>query len=159
MTTTAGAPVTKDQAILNDTEQKRQELYDKVISGEVDPKVANAAAKLLDGRDKQVISQQRIEADKQISSNTTDMAKQIIAEMRKLNGNTDPKKLDVPVPVVHVVPEDPAPGQVVVAGSKTVGIANEKYDEFQDRMEKGDDFVQKSVPQLKPLEPAPAVSK
>lgn len=156
MTTTATAPVSKDQAILNDTEQKRQDLYDKVVSGEMDPKVASAAAKLLDGRDKQVISQQRIEADKQISSNTTEVAKQIIAEMRKLNGNSDPKKADVPAPVVHTIPDDPAPGQVVVAGSKTVGIANEKYDEFQDRMEKGDEFVQKVVPQLKPVEPVPA---
>lgn len=156
MTTTAAAPLSKDQAILNDTEQKRQDLYDKVVSGELDPKVANAAAKLLDGRDKQVISQQRIEADKQISSNTTEVAKQIIAEMRKLNGNSDPKKADVPAPVVHTIPDDPAPGQVVIAGSKTVGIANEKYDEFQDRIEKGDEFVQKVLPQLKPVEPVPA---
>lgn len=141
--TTPEAPVSKEAVILNDTEQKRQELYDKVISGELDPKVVSAAAKLLDGRDKQVISQQRIEADKQIASNTVEAAKEIIKEMRKQVQGADLKRVDAPVATAHVIPADPAPGQSVVEGAKTVGIANEKYDEFTERMEKGEAFVQK----------------
>ena len=147
--TTAESPVSKDAVILNDTEQKRQELYDKVISGELDPKVVSAAAKLLDGRDKQVISQQRIEADKAIASNTVDAAKEIIKEMRKQVQGADLKRVDAPVATAHVIPSDPAPGQAVVEGAKTVGIANEKYDEFKDRMEKGEVFVQKDAPVTK----------
>lgn len=143
--TTPEAPVSKEAVILNDTEQKRQELYDKVISGELDPKVVSAAAKLLDGRDKQVISQQRIEADKQIASNTVEAAKEIIKEMRKQVQGADLKRVDAPVATAHVIPTDPAPGQTVVAGAKTVGIANEKYDEFTERMEKGESFVQKEA--------------
>lgn len=155
MTTAQAAPQAPGQVILNDTEQKRQDLYDKVVSGEMDPKVANAAAKLLDGRDKQVISQQRIEADKQISSNVVDMAKELIKEMRKQTAGQDFKRVDVPQPANHVIPDDPAPGQSVVQGAKTVGIANEKYDEFQDRMGKGEEFVQKTPPPAKPIEPTP----
>lgn len=141
--TTAEAPVSKESAILNDTEQKRQELYDKVLSGELDPKVVSAAAKLLDGRDKQVVSQQRIEADKQIASSTVAIAQDIIKEMRKQVQGADLKRVETPVATAHVIPADPAPGQVVVAGAKAVGIANEKFDEFTERMEKGEAFVQK----------------
>ena len=136
----------KQQAILNDTETKRKELYDKVVSGEMDPKVANAAAKLLDGRDKQVVSQQRIEAEKELTSNVVDAAKDIIQEMRKQIGGQDIKKVAVPVAATLIIPDDPAPGQQVAAGSMEVGVAGEKFDEFQERMKNGEDFVQKAPP-------------
>lgn len=154
MSTTDTTPVSKEAAILNDTEQKRQELYDKVLTGELDPKVVSAAAKLLDGRDKQVISQQRIEAEKQSTTNTVEAAKELIKEMRKQIQGADLRRTDGPQPVKHVIPADPAPGQAVNPGATTVGIAGEKFDDFTERMKKGEDFIQKEGS----TKPAPPVS-
>lgn len=140
------AAETLDQEDLSRTQTERWDLLTKVKNNEIDPKVASAATKVLDGIDKQILTRKRIQVDSKVADSSTDLAREMIRTLRKEARGEDFKRVDNPTTDTvdsFKIPDDLAPGQEVVPGATSVGVCDERYDEFQDRMEKGTPYTEK----------------
>lgn len=143
MTTTpiTGAPQISDEDTqdLQETQRQRWDLIQQTIAGTIDPKVASAAGKLLDGVDRQVLTRQRIVVDSKTADSNVQIARDLIRTMRRDLQGEDIKRVENPNPNAKpsfTLPDDPAPDIQVVPGSTEVGVSTERFDEFTERMDR-----------------------
>lgn len=132
---------TLDQEDLTRTQTERWSLLVKVLDNQVDPKVASASAKLLDGIDKQILTRQRIKVDSKVADSNVEMARAMISAIRTEVRGQNLRRVDDPVVdtvTTFEIPEDVLPEVTVIPGATSIGVCGERYDEFQDRMIKGE---------------------
>lgn len=128
------------------TQQKRWDLLDQVLTKGLDPKVASAASRLIDGVDKQILTRQRIQIETKAGSTNDALAREIILAIRKESKGVDTARVAVPLDAVgFTLPEVVLPTVSIVSGATSVGICTERFDEFQGRMEKEEEYTGKEM--------------
>ena len=131
-----------DNDDLQATQAKRWEMLAQVLANQLDPKVASAATRIVDGIDKQILTRQRIQVETKTGESNEALARAIIQSMRKESRGADLARAEKPLDALpFTLPDDPSPGTVIAEGAGSVGVCTERFDDFQERMEKGNSYT------------------
>lgn len=125
--------VTDTEAMYQYTQQQRLQMYQAIVPDAAsiqhqDPKLLALGLKALDGLDKQNLTRERMQTDKDISNNDQETAR-LLNSVAEQMSNVSPYKLQEPGNTAMPTPELPQPD--LAPGELEEGVANICYKDFQ----------------------------